>query len=120
MMLSMMPRRAQRMSLQEQSKLCEMKDKIIGLFDKLLNKLGGEELSANITYGKVCSSATIPACATLPKYLLLTFCAHQFKIHIALLRVSWSRSRTSGRTRWARGSTANPNTVSPTTTHQRK
>ena len=40
-------------SLQEGSKLCEKKDKILELFDKLLNKLGGEELSANITYGKV-------------------------------------------------------------------
>jgi hypothetical protein len=33
--------------------LCEKKDKILALFDKLLNKLGGNELSANITYGKV-------------------------------------------------------------------
>ena len=41
------------MSLQEESKLCEMKDKILALFDTLLNKLGGEELSANITMGKV-------------------------------------------------------------------
>lgn len=53
MMLSMMPQRAQRMSLQQESKLCEMKDKILALFDTLLNKLGGEELSANITMGKV-------------------------------------------------------------------
>ena len=66
MMLSMMPQRAQRMSLQEQCKLCEMKDKILGLFSKLLEKLGGEELSANITYGKVCSSAMIPEC--LPRH----------------------------------------------------
>jgi len=51
MMLAMRP--PQRMSLEEGSKLCEKKDKIIALFDKLLSKLGGEELSANITYGKV-------------------------------------------------------------------
>lgn len=51
MMLAMRP--PQRESLQEESKLCEKKDKIIGLFDTLLAKLGGEELSANITMGKV-------------------------------------------------------------------
>jgi hypothetical protein len=32
---------------------CEKKDMIIKLFDTLLNKLGGQELSANITYGRV-------------------------------------------------------------------
>jgi len=51
MMLAMRP--PQRMSLQQESKLCEKKDKIIALFDTLLAKLGGEELSANITMGKV-------------------------------------------------------------------
>jgi hypothetical protein len=51
MMLAMRP--PQRESLQEESKLCEKKDKIIALFDQLLAKLGGEELSANITMGKV-------------------------------------------------------------------
>merc|ERR1719409_1916174 len=35
------------------SLLCEKRDKIIQLFDQLLAKLGGEELSANITMGKV-------------------------------------------------------------------
>jgi len=40
-------------SLQEKSLLCEKRAKIIALFDQLLAKLGGEELSANITMGKV-------------------------------------------------------------------
>jgi len=54
MMLAMQPpRMGSGMSLQETSLLCEKKDKIIQLFDTLLAKLGGEELSANITYGKV-------------------------------------------------------------------
>jgi len=35
------------------SLLCEKRAKIIQLFDQLLAKLGGEELSANITMGKV-------------------------------------------------------------------
>ena len=35
------------------SKLCEKKQLIIDKFDELLKKLGGEELSANITMGKV-------------------------------------------------------------------
>jgi len=35
------------------SLLCEKRQKIIDLFDKLLQKLGGEELSANITMGRV-------------------------------------------------------------------
>jgi len=35
------------------SLLCEKKDNIISKFDELLKKLGGEELSANITMGKV-------------------------------------------------------------------
>ena len=35
------------------SLLCEKRAKIIALFDTLLAKLGGEELSANITMGKV-------------------------------------------------------------------
>ena len=35
------------------SLLCEKREKIIALFDQLLKKLGGEELSANITMGKV-------------------------------------------------------------------
>lgn len=39
--------------LQESSKLCEKKDMILELFDRLLAKLGGEELSANITFGKI-------------------------------------------------------------------
>lgn len=56
MMLAMRP--PQRMSLQQESKLCEKKDKIIALFDQLLAKLGGEELSANITMGKVSRSQT--------------------------------------------------------------
>ena len=33
--------------------LCKKKDLIIEKFDELLKKLGGEELSANITMGKV-------------------------------------------------------------------
>ena len=33
--------------------LCQKKDIIIQKFDELLKKLGGEELSANITMGKV-------------------------------------------------------------------
>jgi len=33
--------------------LCQKKDLIIQKFDELLKKLGGEELSANITMGKV-------------------------------------------------------------------
>lgn len=48
-----------RAAAQEGSKLCEKKDKIIALFDKLLSKLGGEELSANITYGKVLQRASL-------------------------------------------------------------
>merc|ERR1719409_2232680 len=51
MMLALTPSR--HMSLAEGSALCEKKDKIISLFDRLLSKLGGEELAANITYGKV-------------------------------------------------------------------
>merc|ERR1719217_2022787 len=51
MMLALTPSR--HMSLAEGSALCEKKDKIIALFDRLLSKLGGEELAANITYGKV-------------------------------------------------------------------
>ena len=39
--------------LEGNSLLCEKRDKIIQLFDQLLAKLGGEELSANITMGKV-------------------------------------------------------------------
>ena len=35
------------------SLLCQKKDLIIEKFDELLKKLGGEELSANITMGKV-------------------------------------------------------------------
>ena len=35
------------------SLLCEKRAKIIDLFDQLLKKLGGEELSANITMGRV-------------------------------------------------------------------
>mmetsp|Transcript_25687 Transcript_25687/g.51451 ORF Transcript_25687/g.51451 Transcript_25687/m.51451 type:complete len:258 (-) Transcript_25687:123-896(-) len=35
------------------SKLCKKKDIIIEKFDQLLKRLGGEELSANITMGKV-------------------------------------------------------------------
>jgi len=35
------------------SLLCEKRQQIIDLFDQLLKKLGGEELSANITLGKV-------------------------------------------------------------------
>jgi hypothetical protein len=35
------------------SLLCEKRAKIIALFDTLLAKLGGEELSANITMGKI-------------------------------------------------------------------
>jgi len=35
------------------SLLCEKREKIIALFDQLLKKLGGEELSANITMGRV-------------------------------------------------------------------
>ena len=46
--------------LQETSLLCEKKDKIIQLFDTLLAKLGGEELSANITYGKVSNTHGAP------------------------------------------------------------
>jgi len=41
------------MSLASKSLLCEKRAKIIDLFDRLLKKLGGEELSANITMGKV-------------------------------------------------------------------
>jgi hypothetical protein len=33
--------------------LCKKKDIIIQKFDELLKKLGGEELSANITMGRV-------------------------------------------------------------------
>ena len=51
MMLALTPSR--HMSLAGGSALCEKKDKIIALFDRLLSKLGGEELAANITYGKV-------------------------------------------------------------------
>jgi hypothetical protein len=50
MMLALQPRK---MSLQDTSLLCEKKAKILQLFDTLLAKLGGEELSANITFGKV-------------------------------------------------------------------
>jgi len=39
--------------LADSSLLCEKREKIIKLFDELLAKLGGEELSANITMGKV-------------------------------------------------------------------
>ncbi|EKX41184.1 hypothetical protein GUITHDRAFT_112658 [Guillardia theta CCMP2712] len=39
--------------LAEDSTLCKKKDYIIEKFDQLLKKLGGEELSANITMGKV-------------------------------------------------------------------
>ena len=35
------------------SLLCQKKDLIIEKFDELLKKLGGEELSANITMNKV-------------------------------------------------------------------
>ena len=35
------------------SLLCQKKDIIIQKFDELLKKLGGEELSANITMGRV-------------------------------------------------------------------
>jgi len=47
-MLSYMPQ-----SLAGKSLLCEKRARIIELFDQLLAKLGGEELSANITMGKV-------------------------------------------------------------------
>ena len=40
-------------SLEGKSLLCEKRARIIELFDQLLAKLGGEELSANITMGKV-------------------------------------------------------------------
>jgi hypothetical protein len=40
-------------SLEGESLLCEKRAKIIALFDTLLAKLGGEELAANITMGKV-------------------------------------------------------------------
>jgi len=40
-------------SLEGKSLLCEKKDVIIEKFDQLLRKLGGEELSANITMGRV-------------------------------------------------------------------
>ena len=36
-----------------ESTLCKKKDDIISKFDELLKKLNGEELSANITMGKV-------------------------------------------------------------------
>ena len=36
-----------------ESTLCKKKDEIISKFDELLKKLNGEELSANITMGKV-------------------------------------------------------------------
>lgn len=36
-----------------ESLLCKKKDLIIEKFDELLKKLGGEELSANITMGRV-------------------------------------------------------------------
>ena len=35
------------------SKLCEKKDIILDKFDQLLRKLGGEELSLNISLGKM-------------------------------------------------------------------
>jgi len=35
------------------SRLCEKKDVILGKFDQLLRKLGGEELSLNISLGKM-------------------------------------------------------------------
>lgn len=40
-------------TLAGKSLLCEKRARIIQLFDQLLAKLGGEELSANITMGKV-------------------------------------------------------------------
>jgi len=56
--LSERPARTQMLSYRPQSLagkslLCEKRAKIIELFDQLLAKLGGEELSANITMGKV-------------------------------------------------------------------
>ena len=44
---------SQTQALAGDSLLCAKRDKIIELFDQLLAKLGGEELSANITMGKV-------------------------------------------------------------------
>merc|ERR1719409_2345085 len=44
---------AQTQALAGDSMLCEKRQKIIDLFDQLLKKLGGEELSANITMGKI-------------------------------------------------------------------
>eukprot|EP00286_Rhodomonas_abbreviata_P003398 CAMPEP_0181347222 /NCGR_PEP_ID=MMETSP1101-20121128/33765_1 /TAXON_ID=46948 /ORGANISM="Rhodomonas abbreviata, Strain Caron Lab Isolate" /LENGTH=444 /DNA_ID=CAMNT_0023459425 /DNA_START=10 /DNA_END=1344 /DNA_ORIENTATION=+ len=41
------------MALADNSLLCKKKDIIIEKFDELLKKLGGEELAANITMGKV-------------------------------------------------------------------
>jgi len=41
------------MALADNSLLCKKKDIIIEKFDQLLKKLGGEELAANITMGKV-------------------------------------------------------------------
>ena len=56
--LSERPARTQMLSYRPQSLagkslLCEKRARIIELFDQLLAKLGGEELSANITMGKV-------------------------------------------------------------------
>ena len=56
MMLAAVPRKAMQKLEGEEggvSLLCQKKDIIIQKFDELLRKLGGEELSANITMGKV-------------------------------------------------------------------
>jgi len=45
--------RSNTQALAGDSLLCEKRQKIIDLFDQLLRKLGGEELSANITMGRV-------------------------------------------------------------------
>jgi len=52
MMLAAGPRKATQ-QLEGESLLCQKKDLIIQKFDELLKKLGGEELSANITMGRV-------------------------------------------------------------------
>lgn len=44
---------AEQMLAPGDSRLCEKKDLILGKFDQLLRKLGGEELSLNISLGKM-------------------------------------------------------------------
>ena len=56
---------SQTQALAGDSLLCAKRDKIIELFDQLLAKLGGEELSANITMGKVTKAWTAAMSAWL-------------------------------------------------------